>query len=83
MSLTGEAQGRTSNAPSIAAANDNARTPDVLNADEVAAFLRCNRKTVYEAVARRQIPHQKLGRRVLFSRAALLEWLACKGSSER
>ena len=56
---------------------------EVLNANEVAAWLRCSRKSVYEAAARNRIPHQKLGRRILFSRRALLDWLACKGSSER
>jgi excisionase family DNA binding protein len=56
---------------------------EVLNANEVAAWLRCSRKSVYEAAARNRIPHQKLGRRILFSRSALLDWLACKGSSER
>lgn len=69
-------------------ANDNGAisgddAPEVLTADEVAAFLRCSRKSVYDAVARHEIPHQKLGRKILFSRAALLDWLACKGPSER
>jgi excisionase family DNA binding protein len=53
---------------------------EVLTADEVAALLRCDRKTVYLAVARDSIPHRRLGRKVVFSRAALLEWLACRGS---
>jgi excisionase family DNA binding protein len=69
-------------------ANDNGAisaddAPEVMTADEVAAFLRCSRKSVYDAVARHEIPHQKLGRKILFSRAALLDWLACKGPSER
>lgn len=48
---------------------------EVMNPDEAAAFLRVNRKTVYEYVARRRIPHQRLGRRIIFSKAALLAWL--------
>lgn len=46
-----------------------------MTADEVAALLRVDRKTVYEAVARGDLPCARLGRRVLFSRAALLRWL--------
>ncbi len=61
---------------------DDQQPHEVLTATEVAAFLRCSRKSVYEAVARHEIPHQRLGRRILFSRPALLDWLACKGSSE-
>jgi excisionase family DNA binding protein len=54
---------------------DNAIENEVMNVDEVAVFLRINRKTVYEAVAARKIPHQRLGRRILFSKSALLQWL--------
>ncbi len=57
---------------------------DVLTADEVAEFLRLDRKTVYDYAGRGEIPCQRLGKRILFSRAALVSWLApcCKGSSE-
>ncbi len=58
-------------------------TPEVITADEVAALMRCDRKTVYEAVLRRDIPHRRLGRRVFFSRIALLEWLACREEPSR
>jgi len=53
-------------------------TAEVLTADEVASLMRCDRKTVYEAVLRRDIPHRRLGRRVFFSRAAVFDWLACR-----
>ena len=53
---------------------------DIMTADEVAEFLRCDRKTVYLAVARQSIPHRRLGRKVVFSRVALLEWLACRAA---
>lgn len=58
--------------------------PEVMSADEVAAFLGVDRKTVYDAANRNQIPHCRLRRRILFSRAALVVWLrgTCKGSSE-
>jgi excisionase family DNA binding protein len=56
----------------------------VISADEVAALLGVDRKTVYAAAGRNAIPHRRLGRRILFSRAALTLWLrgTCKGSSE-
>jgi excisionase family DNA binding protein len=56
---------------------------DVLTADEVAGILRVDRKTVYDAAGRGEMPHRRLGKRMVFSRAALLDWLACKGPSER
>jgi excisionase family DNA binding protein len=49
-----------------------------MTADEVAVLMRCDRKTIYEAVLRGDIPHGRLGRRVFFSRAAILDWLATK-----
>jgi len=52
-----------------------------MTSDEVAAFLRLNRKTVFEYAARGVIPHQRVGKRLLFSRSALVAWLSCKGSS--
>jgi len=48
---------------------------DVLTADEVAEYLRLDRKTVYDYAARGVIPHQRIGKRMLFSRAALASWL--------
>lgn len=52
---------------------------EVLNADELAALLGVDRKTVYDYAARGQIPHRRLGRRFLFSRTAVMAWLAtCK-----
>ncbi len=45
--------------------------PDVMSADEVEAFLRLDRKTVYSAAATGAIPCRRLGRRLLFFRRAL------------
>ena len=47
-----------------------------LTAHEVAELLGVNPKTVYEAAARDQIPNRRLGRRVLFPRAAIEAWLS-------
>jgi excisionase family DNA binding protein len=48
---------------------------EILSADEVAAWLKVDRKSIYNACARGQIPHQRLGKRLLFNRAALVSWL--------
>ena len=47
------------------------------------SLLRLDRKTVYDYAGRGEIPCQRLGKRILFSREALALWLrSCKGSSE-
>lgn len=48
---------------------------EILSGDDVAAMLGVNRKTVYEAADRGEIPHRRLGRRVLFERGAILAWI--------
>jgi excisionase family DNA binding protein len=45
------------------------------SADELAKLLGVNRKTIYEAAARGEIPHRRLGRRLIFELVALLSWL--------
>jgi excisionase family DNA binding protein len=51
--------------------------PAVLTVDELAALLRVNRKTVYEALARGEIPGaRRLGATYRILRDAVLEWLA-------
>lgn len=57
--------------------------PDILCADQVAAWFGVDRKTVYTAAAQNKIPHQRLGKRVLFSRHALVSWLACERAGSR
>lgn len=48
---------------------------EVLTADEVAALLGVDRQTVYDYAGRGEIPHRRLGRRILFGRVAILAWL--------
>ena len=55
---------------------------EVLTADQLAALLGVNRKTIYEAVARNEIPHRRLGRRLIFERGAVLRWLRQDTPSE-
>jgi excisionase family DNA binding protein len=60
------------------------RDPEVMDADEVAVFLGVDRNTVYDYAGRGEIPHRRLGKRLLFSRSALVAWLgSCKAASTR
>ena len=57
---------------------------EIMTADEVAEFLNVDRNTVYDYAGRGEIPHQRLGKRILFRRGALLSWLeGCKATSTR
>jgi len=50
--------------------------PTVMTADEVAALLRVNRKSVYAAVIRGDLPGaHRVGRKLRFARDAVLAWL--------
>ena len=49
--------------------------PEVLDVREAAALLRVGKNAVYEAVARNEIPHRRIGKAIRFSRGALLAWL--------
>jgi excisionase family DNA binding protein len=53
----------------------NELADQVLTATEAAMLLRLSRDSLYAAANRGDIPHRRVGRRMLFSRAALLEWL--------
>ena len=52
---------------------------DVLCVDEVAQMLGLSRNSVYAAVGRGEIPARRVGRRVIFSKRAIQEWLAGAG----
>lgn len=65
---------------SATVANENEDT--VLDVEEVAALLRVGRNTVYELVARNQIPHRRLLKQIRFSRVGVMAWLrSCGGLS--
>lgn len=53
--------------------------PDVLTVNQAADLLGLGLHTIYEAAGRGDIPHRRIGRRILFSREAILAWL--KGNS--
>jgi excisionase family DNA binding protein len=57
---------------------ENYGLPPVLTVDEVAAFLRLNRKTVFDSIKAGEMPGRKVGRRVVVCRDALLSWLSSK-----
>jgi excisionase family DNA binding protein len=48
---------------------------EVLTAREAARLLKVSADLVYEAANRGEMPHRRLGRRMLFSRVALVGWL--------
>jgi excisionase family DNA binding protein len=66
----------TSSAPSHPGHSASAAIDDVCTVAEVARWLKVDRKTVYDAVNRRELPSARLGRRVILSRAAITAWLA-------
>jgi len=55
--------------------NRTAQISEVLTAREAAKLLRLSRDSLYAAANRGDIPHRRVGRRLLFSREALLAWL--------
>ena len=48
---------------------------EILTADEVARLLGVDRKTVYRAARQGEIPHRRIGRRLLFERGSIVQWL--------
>lgn len=49
---------------------------DIMTVDETAKFLRLNRKTLYNAIRKGELPGvRRLGRRFLISRETVLQWL--------
>lgn len=51
---------------------------EVLNVEQVADLLGLGRNTVYEAASRGEIPHRRIGRRLIFSRVAVMQWVQGK-----
>ncbi len=56
---------------------------EVLSAEEVASMLGVDVKTIYDKANRGQIPCRRLGRRILFGRRAILDWLNKPVNDER
>jgi excisionase family DNA binding protein len=49
---------------------------DILDVDEAAALLKVSKKTVYNRVKANTIPYARLGRKLLFHRQSLVQWIA-------
>lgn len=55
--------------------------PSLLTVDETAELLRTTRKAIYTMVERAQLPGvTRIGRRLLFRRAVVLDWLDHKSA---
>ena len=66
-------------------ATDRGSLHQLLIVEEVAVLLRTTPKAIYAMVERRQLPGvRRIGRRVLFCRTTLLDWLdhTCASSPE-
>lgn len=72
----GSAASTTADLNAAVRADGASREHECVTADELASWLRVNRKTVYEYAARNVIPCRRLGRRLVFSRPAIAAWLA-------
>ena len=52
---------------------------DILDVDEAAVLLKVSKKTIYNRVKAGTLPHARLGRKLLFSRQKLYQWVADGG----
>jgi len=50
-------------------------TPEILNISEVAEYLSMAKSSVYKMTSERSIPHFKTGKKLLFKRSELDEWI--------
>jgi excisionase family DNA binding protein len=48
--------------------------PRFLRVDEVAHLLRCKKRTIYDMVEQDRIPYRRVGGRLLFDVAEVIEW---------
>ena len=48
---------------------------EIMNVDEVAAFLFISKSTLYKFVMNRKIPHFKVGGKLYFKRSDLMGWI--------
>ena len=54
----------------------DAQQPMLLTVTEAARLLRISRNLCYELIAQKQLPHIRLGRRILLPRHGLEQWIA-------
>ena len=66
---------RPVSSPAHSTTHDASSDDDVIDVIGVARMLHVGRNKVYEMVARNEIPHRRFGRRIRFSRTAIMRWL--------
>ena len=54
---------------------ENKQNAEVHNADQAAEFLHIAKQTLYSLTSRRKIPFYKNGKKILFKKGELQEWL--------
>jgi excisionase family DNA binding protein len=50
------------------------KLPHFLRVEEVANLLRCKKRTIYDIVEQKRIPYRRVGGRLLFDLADIIEW---------
>jgi excisionase family DNA binding protein len=50
-------------------------SPELMNVDQAAEFLKLKPSTVYGKTSKKQIPHQRKGGKLYFNKTELLEWV--------
>ncbi len=50
------------------------KLPHFLRVEEVANLLRCKKRTVYDMVEQKRIPYRRVGGRLLFDLAEIIDW---------
>lgn len=55
------------------------KNSDILDVDEAAMLLKVSKKTVYNRVKAGTLPHARVGRKLLFSKQKLNQWVAMGG----
>tara|TARA_R110002073_G_scaffold336583_1_gene536327 strand:+ start:16883 stop:17086 length:204 start_codon:yes stop_codon:yes gene_type:complete len=47
---------------------------EIMTTAQAAEYLKVSKQSLYDACARQEVPHNRIGQRLIFSRPALLEW---------
>ena len=66
---------------SIATSRGTMWAPSPLSAREAAALLGIHHTTLYEAAKRGDVPCRRVGRRFIFTRESLVDWLRAPASA--
>lgn len=62
--------------PSLESKSESAarNLPHFLRVEEVADLLRCKKRTIYDMVEQERIPYRRVGGRLLFDLAEIIDW---------